>query len=170
MNRLRYLFRLGYFSFLGFLLRINCGFLFNCFGLFSDDLFWLFNNLVNRLRFIVSRPLEPCLGCFFLGCFHSFEIIINFRLILSAFNRLILLVLSLKIIVVPIVVFVNYGSFGELELVAVESTRSNDILGKHMHEWLLVMHLLLHQFRYGIKICMFSVIIKSGECFQEVVP
>ena len=140
-----YFFRLSlFYSLLRLLLGDNDWFLFNYFRLFGNDLFWLFNSLDGWIRFIINHSLESGLRCFFLGCFHSFKIVLDNRFILSAFNRLILLLLSLQIIVVSIVVFIDDCSLRELELVTVKSTRTNDILRKHVREWLLISHLLFH--------------------------
>jgi hypothetical protein len=140
-----YFFRLSlFYSLLRLLLGDNDWFLFNYFRLFGNHLFWLFNSLDEWLRFIINHSLESGLRWFFLGCFHSFKIVLNSRFILSPFNRLILLLLSLQIIVVPIVVFIDNCSLRELELVTVKSTRTNYILGKHVREWLLISHLLFH--------------------------
>ena len=83
----------------------------------------------------------------------------------ASFYRCVLGAILVLVIIVTVVVLVDYGRFWQLELVPVECTWSDHVLGKHVHKWLLVLHLFLHQVRDLVEVCVLRIVIESGKRF-----
>lgn len=103
------------------------------------------------------------LGWFLLGNFNSFEIVKNSGIIASLNWSLLSSRLSL-VGVAAMVVFINGGGLWQLEMVSVESVWANHVLGEHVHEWLLLAHLFVHELGDSFERGVLGVVVERSEC------